>query len=185
MTLFRGRVPIVAALVVLVAAGLFVYTDDGDVDPPASQPGPTADPNDTRTTDEIREEMLEAVTEHPSFAGVYIDGDLGIVVRATDDFGWFEAATADYAARNRRVRIEPAEYTMAQLEATMAEIDMVEWREERGVMIWTVGVGVQANRVEIGVQDLTPALEAALREAYGDIVVIAEQGPIHEMTGGS
>lgn len=185
MTLFRGRAPLVAALVILVALGVYVLSDTDDDPAPPSQQGTTSDPSDFRTTDEIREEMLEAVAEHPSFAGVYIDGDLGIVVRATDDFDWFEAATADYAARNRSVSVEPAEYTMTELEAVMAAIDMTEWREERGVMIWTVGVGVQSNRVEIGVEDLTPALEAALRGAYGDIIVVAEQGPIQEMTGTS
>ena len=176
MTLFRGRVPIVAALVVLVAAGLFVFADTSDGDPPDSRPGPTADPNDFRTTDEILSETLTAVAEHPSYAGVYIDGVLGTVVRATDDLDWFEAATADLAARNRRVRIEPAEYTMAQLEAAMAEIDVMEWREERGVPVTLGGVNAQKNRVQIGVQDLTPAHETALRDAYGDIILVVEQG---------
>ena len=186
MSLFRGRVPIVAALVVLVAAGLFVYadTDDGG-DPADSRPGATSAPGDFRTTDEILADTLAAVAEHPSYAGVYNDSVLGIVIRATDNLDWFESATADLAARNRRVRIESAEYTMAQLEAAMAEIDVMVWREERGVPVTLVGVNAQKNRVQIGVQDLTPAHEAALRESYGGIVVIVEQPGFEARPGGS
>lgn len=185
MTLFRGRAPLVAALVILVALGVYVLTDSDDDEAPPLASGTTSDPNDFRTTDEIREEMLEAVAGHPSFAGVYIDGDLGIVVRATDDFDWFEAAIADYTARNRRVSIEPAEYTLAELEAVMSDIDIMEWREERGVPITRVGVDVEANRVQVGVQDLTAAHEAELHDTFGDTVLVAEQDAFEARPGGS
>ena len=176
MSLFRGRVPIVAALVVLVAAGLFVLADSDDGDPPASRPGPTSDPGDSRSDEEVRREMLAAVAQHPSFAGVYINGELGMVILATGDLDWFEVATADYSARNRRVSIESAEYTMLQLEEAIAAINLVEWREERGVPIASVGMAPEANRVLIALLEFTAEHESALREAYGDIVLVVEQG---------
>lgn len=177
MSLFRGRVPIVAALVVLVAAGLFVFADSDDGgDPADSRPGATSAPGDSRSDEEVRREMLAAVAQHPSFAGVYINGELGMVILATGDLDWFEFATADYSARNRRVSIESAEYTMLQLEEAIAAINLVEWREERGVPIASVGMAPEANRVLIALLEFTAEHESALREAYGDIVMVVEQG---------
>jgi hypothetical protein len=81
------------------------------------------------------------------------------------------------------VRVEPAEYTMRELEAVIADIDIMAWREERGVPIASLGVAPEANRVLIALQEFTPEHEAALREAYDDIIVVVEQGTFDARPG--
>ncbi len=117
---------------------------------------------------QLPESFHVEVSEHPSFAGIYIDDDAVLVIRATGNHDDFQAIFDRYAAPDRIFVMREAEYTQAELELWQARVgaDMDDLRSD-GILITQAGVDPISNRLLIKVSDLTDQKATLLVDRYG------------------
>ncbi len=117
---------------------------------------------------QLPESFHVEVSEHPNFAGIYIDDDVVLVIRATGNLDDFQAIFDRYAAPDRIFVVREAEYTQAELELWQARVgaDMDDLRSD-GILITQAGVDPISNRLLIKVSDLTDQKASLLVDRYG------------------
>ena len=129
---------------------------------------------------ELPESFFTEISEHPNFAGMYIDNDAGtiLVIRATGSHDYFHMVADRHAAPDLIIVVQDAEYTQAELEQWQARItpDIADLRSA-GILITQAGFDPVSNGLLIKVTDLTDQEAALLTDRYG--------GPRVKVIGGS
>lgn len=185
-----------AVMLTAVLVPRFAWAEDDEESPLPGQPGdgewPGGDkPSPAEMTryagiSELPQVLYDKVTAHPNFAGMFIEGRAGVVlvVRTTGDPAEFEAMVAEYLGPNVSIVIQPAPYTLAELELLMDVVvaDIEKWRSE-GIEITMVDGSEVDNRTLIGLENYTPEHAARLIDAYGPRVSVQYQAPLRALPG--
>lgn len=115
-----------------------------------------------------------------NFAGVWIDQKAGGLVRVgfTQDAESMLSTLKAHFDFADRLRTFTATYTLVQLQALLDRVqaDRATLSDE-GVDITTLTIREDANRVELGVANLTPAQQTTLVERYGAAVSVVSRAP--------
>jgi hypothetical protein len=127
----------------------------------------------------VRGEAKVQLEKDPGFAGTWLDVDAGWVVdvATTGDPAAVEEVLAAFKDRGVGFRVRKVEYTLAELRALHEEVkgDAATWQQQ-GLTITSIRVDVKANRLAIGVQDLSPEAANSLQSGYGDRVTTHAEG---------
>ena len=127
----------------------------------------------------VRGEVKAKLEKDPNFAGTWLDTEGGWVVdiATAGDPAAVEEVLSTFKDRGVAFRVRRVDYTLAELRALHDQVreDASIWQEQ-GVTITSIGVDIKANRLKVGVQDLSVETANSLQSAYGDRVTTHAEG---------
>jgi hypothetical protein len=112
----------------------------------------------------------------PEFAGAYQDQGVAVFT-FTGDIERHRRAITALVNPGTPILVLSVRYSAAELEAAQQRINTL-WSELRaeGILVASAGPDPVTNTVLIGVERLTPAVRAAIRDRFGDIVSVRAEG---------
>jgi hypothetical protein len=189
----RRRLTSLAALLALSVAGatfgIRAASTSGTQDDTAPSPAAHATPDgveierlylaEQEHVQSVMRDVRPELEKDPGFAGTWLDVEAGWIVNiaTTGDPAAVEEVLAAFEDRDIAFRVRKVDYTLAELRMLQEEVrqDHDMWRDQ-GVTITSIGVDIEANRLAIGVPDLSPEAANSLQSAYGDRVTTHAEG---------
>lgn len=111
------------------------------------------------------------------FASIHIewvDGEPVIVLSVTKPLPPGQQKELEEMAGQDKLKIRIVDYSEKELMAKLEEIDMHAF-EDQGVKIWSAGINVWENRVEVAIQPFNEQTAQLVYDKYGrDMIVVVE-----------
>ncbi len=117
-------------------------------------------------------------SEVRGFGGLYRDRDGTVVIAATAESLSEAYAVAELGPSEAAVRVTEVQWTLEDLWDARAIIRQ-EWNDlaADGIRLYTLGIDLKENRVQLGVREATPFVQEAVAARYGSIVAVQTASP--------
>ncbi|MGH7912976.1 MAG: hypothetical protein ACREQM_11385 [Candidatus Dormibacteraceae bacterium] len=117
-----------------------------------------------------RQKRLEIYYPQPESAVTDLAGSMRMINRAADQ------GTSPPTGQQWTVTLVPATYSLFELQSVLAQIPTAQpWASLAGPLLASWGIDVAANRVDVGLTQVTPTLTAAAVRQFGGSVELQQQ----------
>lgn len=130
------------------------------------------------------QDVLTPAREHAltldDYGGTWMDQAAGglPVFAFTGDLEDHARDLASVLPEGTRFDLRQVRYTMAQLDTAQDQVNAAApGLRAAGIPVVLTGLDDQTNTVVVGVEGLTPDMEAGLRARFGDIISVRDEGP--------